>query len=191
MKIENVILITVLVVAGLIYILPMAAGLYIERQDRKKRGEPDPEKALYDERQRLIRLEAGNHALYIVYAYLVVWLVLEACGVLAWPDRMLPLLCGGVILSLLVREGECILRDARMGYNQRKNEGGQIAAYFIMGACWMLTGALNLGNLSSKVLSMVQIPMGSMYLLLGGLMLYARRRRRLAESRLDDQDGGS
>lgn len=191
MKIENVILITVLVLAGLIYILPMAAGLYIERQDRKKRGEPDPEKALYDERQRLIRMEAGNHALYIVYAYLAVWLVLEVAEVLLWPDRMLPLLCGGVILSLLVREGECILRDARMGYNQRKNEGGQIAAYFIMGACWMLTGTLNLGNLSSKVLSMVQIPLGSMYLLLSGLMLYARRRRRLAESRLDDQDGGS
>lgn len=191
MKVENVILITVLVIAGLIYILPMAAGLYIERQDRKKRGEPDPEKALYDERQRLIRLEAGNHALYAAFAYLVVWLLLEAADVLIWPGRTLPLLCGGLLLPLLAREGECILRDARMGYNQRKNESGQIAAYLIMGVCWMLTGALNLGNLSSKVLSMVQIPLGSMYLLLGGLMLYARRRRRLAESRLDDQDGGS
>ena len=191
MKVENVILITVLVIAGLIYILPMAAGLYIERQDRKKRGEPDPEKALYDERQRLIRLEAGNHALYIVYAYLVVWLVLEACGVLAWPDRMMPLLGGGLILSLLVWDGECIFRDARMGYNQRKNESGQITAYFTMGACWTLMGTLNLGNLTTKTLSMLQIPMGVGYLILGILMLVARRRRRLAEHRLDAQDGGS
>ena len=189
MKVENVILITVLVIAGLIYILPFAAGIYIEQHDRKKRGEPDPEKALYDERQRMIRLEAGNHALYAVYAYLVVWIVLEVGGVLAWPDRMIPLLGGGLILSLLVWDGECIFRDARMGYNQGKNEGGQITAYFIMGVCWTLSGALNLANLAANVLSMVQIPLGSGYLILGGLMLVARRRRRLANSRLDAEDG--
>lgn len=190
MKIENVILITVLVIAGLIYILPMVAGIYIEQQDRKKRGEPDPEKALYDERQRIIRLEAGNHALYAVYAYLAVWLVLEVCGVLAWQDRMVPILGGGLIFPLLVWDGECILRDARMGYNQKKNEGGQIAAYFTMGVLWTLMGLLNLDTSSAK-LSMVQIPMGVCYLIMGGLMLVARRRRKLAEDRLDAQDGGS
>lgn len=189
MKVENVILITVLVIAGLIYILPFAAGIYIEQHDRKKRGEPDPEKALYDERQRMIRLEAGNHALYAVYAYLVVWIVLEAVEVLTWPDRMVPILGGGLLFSMLVWNGECILRDARMGYNQGKNEGGQIAAYFTMGVLWALTGVLNLNNLSAKRLSMLQIPMGVGYLILGILMLVARRRRRLAEHRLDAQDG--
>lgn len=188
MNTEKVVLITVLVITGLIYILPLAAGLYVERRDRQKRGEPDPEKALYDERQRLIRMEAGNHALYVVYAYLVVWLVLEACDALAWPGRMMPLLGGGLILPLLVWNGECILRNARMGYNQGKNEGGQIVAYFTMGVLWTLTGALNLGNLSAKMLSMLQIPLGIGYLILGGLMLAARRRRRLAEGCLDAED---
>lgn len=191
MKVENVILITVLVIAGLIYILPMVAGIYIEQQDRKKRGEPDPEKALYDERQRIIRLEAGNHALYAAFAYLVVWLVLEAAEVLTWPDRTLPLLGGGMLFPLLVREGECILRDAWMGYNQRKKEDGQITAYFTIGALWTLTGVVNLGNMSAKMLPVLQIPLGIGYLILGGLMLVARHRRRLAEGCLDAEDSGS
>lgn len=191
MKTDTVILVVVLVLAGLIYILPMVAGICIEQQDRKKRGEPDPEKALYDERQRLIRLEAGNHALYAAFAYLVVWLVLETADVLTWPGRMVPLLGGGLLFPLQVREGECILRGARMGYNQRKNESGQIAAYFTMGVCWTFMGGVNLNIPSATVLSCLQIPLGGSYLLLGGLMLAARRRRRLAEDCLDAEDGGS
>ena len=42
---EKGVLMVVLVLAAAIYFLPMIAGIYVEQQDRKKRGEPDNTKA--------------------------------------------------------------------------------------------------------------------------------------------------
>ena len=109
--IEKIILAIVVVAAVLIYILPLAAGLYIEQRDRKKRGEPDTSKAQYDERQKLIRLKASQHALYVLGGYLLVWLAAEAGGVLHWENRTAALLAGGLMLALVVWNGECILRN--------------------------------------------------------------------------------
>ena len=181
--VEMVILILVLIAAFGIYLLPFAAGIYMERRDRRRRGEPDPERARYDERQRLIRLEAGTHALYATEGFLAVWLILEAIGVLdAWPGRSLPLLGCGLLLPLMVWDGECILRGAHLGFNQSKNESGQIARYFLMGVCWTLIGVTSLN------LSPVQLLLGVNYLVEGVLMWYVRRRRERAEERLDAED---
>lgn len=48
--VEMVILMIVLITALGVYVLPLAAGIWMERRDRKRRGEPDPEGARYDER---------------------------------------------------------------------------------------------------------------------------------------------
>ena len=182
---ENIILVIVVIAAVLIYTLPFTVGLYIERQDRKKRGEPDTSKAQYDERQKLIRLKASQHALYVLCGYLLVWMVAEAGGVLHWEDRTVDLLAGGLMLALVVWNGECILRGAMLGYNQRKNEGPQISMYLILGVCWTFMG---LGNLDGA-LGFVQLLLGGSWLIMGVLMLYARRRRKLAERGLDSEDG--
>lgn len=188
--VEITILIIFLVLAVLIYFLPLAAGLCMERKDRKTRGEPDPEKAKYDERQRLIRLEAGTHAMYAAMIYLAAWFALEVFGLLdTWPDRNPALLGCGMLLPMLVWNSECILRDAHLGFNQGKNETNQILVYLIIGACWTMIGAINQDVSSMRALSAAQLLLGTGYVLQGVLMLIARRRRRLAERNLDAEDG--
>ena len=187
--IEKIILVIVVIAAVLIYILPFAVGICLEQQDRKKRGEPDTGKAQYDERQKLIRLKASQHALYVLIVYLMVWMVAEAGELLPWEDRTAALLAGGLMLALVVWNGECILRGAMLGFNQRKNEGGQIAMYLILGFCWTLMGWVNLDGALKGYLGLVQLMLGGSWLIQGILMLYARRRRKLAEQGLDAGDG--
>lgn len=185
---DRVILIVLVVFAILIWLLPLIAGIYMEKQEQAKRGEPDNSKAQYDERQKLIRLEAGTHALYTLIAYLLLWLVLEFTDMLRWEARTVTLLAAGVMLAMLVWNGECILRGAMLGFNQQKNETSQITTYFAVGACWTLIGCVNLGAMSAS-LGTMQILMGGSYLIMGALMLYARHKRRQAERRPDAGDG--
>lgn len=181
---EKIILTVLVVFAVLVWLVPLAAAIYLEKQEQKKRGEPDPEKAEFDERQRLIRLEASRHALYALGGYLLVWLVLEFLEVLPWAGRTVALLGVGLMLAVLVWSGECILRGALLGFNQWKNESGTLVAYCTMGACWTVAGCANLAAKSSS-LAAIQLSMGTCYLAMGGLMLCARRRRR----RADAEDG--
>lgn len=188
---EKIILAVLVVFAILVYLVPLVAGIYMEEQERKKRGEPDNSKAQYDERQKLIRLEAGMHALYTLVAYLLVWLVLEYLGVLLyWETRTFTLLAAGLLLTFVVWSGECILRGAMLGFNQRKSESGQIISYFSLGACWTIIGGTNTDAVSGSLKAM-QLLMGGSFLILGMLMLYARHKRRQAERQPDAGDGAA
>ena len=184
---EKIILAVLVIFAVLMWLMPIVAATYIEQQERKKRGEPDESKALYDERQRLIRLEAGTHTLYALGGYLMVWMVLELADALLWEDRTVTLLLGGVLLAVVVWSGECILRGAMLGFNQRKAETGQIIMYFALGASNILQGSIKLDV--SVSLGVLAILLGISFMILGGLMLYARHGRRLAENRLNTEDG--
>lgn len=186
---KKMILAVLVVFAVLVWLVPLIAGIYIEEQERKKRGEPDNAKAQYDERQKLIRLEAGVHTLYALGAYLLVWLVLEYMdALLRWEDRTFTLLSAGLLLTFVVWSGECILRGAMLGFNQRKSEAGQIISYFSLGACWTVIGGTNTDAMSGSLRAM-QLLMGGSFLILGILMLYARYRRRQLERRPDIGDG--
>ncbi|MBD5153992.1 MAG: hypothetical protein HDT15_02665 [Oscillibacter sp.] len=185
---EKIILAVLVIFAVLMWLMPVVAAAYIEQQERKKRGEPDESKAQYDERQKLIRLEASSHALYALGGYLLVWMVLEFLDVLHWGPRTLTLLAAGLLLAVVVWNSECILRDAMLGFNQRKSESGQIIMYFSLGLCWLVMGGSNLEAMSGS-LGAMQMLMGASFLIQGGLMLYARHRRKLAETRLDTEDG--
>lgn len=185
---EKVILAIIVIFAIVVWLLPLIAGIYLEKQEQKKRGEPDSSTAQYDERQKLIRLKASEHALYALGAYLLIWMVLEFLDVLHWEARTLALPAAGLLLAMAVWSGECILQGAMLGYNQRKNESGQIIMYFALGACWTVIGGANLEAMSGS-LGAVQMLMGASFLVMGGLMLYARHKRKLAESRMDAGDG--
>ena len=186
---DRVILAVLVIFAILIWLLPLAAGIYTEKQEQAKRCEPDNSKAQYDERQKLIRLEAGVHTLYALGAYLLVWLVLEYLDVLLhWEARTFTLLAAGLLLTFVVWSGECILRGAMLGFNQRKSESGQIISYFSLGACWAIIGGTNTGAVSGS-LRAVQMLMGCSFLILGILMLYARHKRQQLERYPDAGDG--
>ncbi len=185
---EKVILAALVIFAVLMWLMPIVAAAYIEQQERKKRGEPDASKAQYDERQKLIRLEASCHTLCVLGAYLLVWMALELTDALLWEDRTITLLMGGVMLALVVWSSECILRGAMLGFNQKKAETGQIIMYFALGASRVLRNSVSL-HVRPSSLEVVQLLVGVSFLLLGGLMLYARHRRKLAENQLDAGDG--
>lgn len=191
MSTSDKVLLTVLAVfAILVWLVPLAAGIYMEKQEQAKRGELDNSKAQYDERQKLIRLEASRHTLYVLGGYLLVWLVLEFVEVLHWESRTLTLLMGGLILAVVVWSGECILRGAMLGFNQGGNERSQIIMYLALGACWVLLGGADLESQADGARTATKLFLGFSYVILGSLMLYARHRRKLAESRLDTEDGG-
>lgn len=185
---EKVILTVLVIFAVLVWLMPIVAGAYIEEKERKKRGEPDTSKAQYDERQKLIRLEAGTHTLYALGAYLLVWMVLELTDALLWEDQTITLLMGGLLLAMVVWSGECILRGAMLGFNQKKAETGQIIMYFALGASRILRNSVSLYVRPSS-LEVVQMLVGASFLILGSLMLYAQHNRKLAENQLDAEDG--
>lgn len=185
---EKIILAVLIIFAVLVWLMPIVAGAYIEQKERKKRGEPEESKARYDERQKLIRLEAGTHALYALNGYLLVWMALESADALLWEDRTITLLMAGLLLAMVVWNSECILRGAMLGFNQRKNESGQIIMYVSLGLCWLVLGGSNLEAMPGSP-GVVQILLGASFLLQGGLMLYARHRRKLKENQLDAEDG--
>ena len=93
------------------------------------------------------------------------------------------------MLAFTVWNGECILRGAMLGFNQRKNEGSQTGMYLILGVCWTLMGSVNLDGALNGALGLTQMMLGGSWLIMGLLMLYARRRRKLAERGLDAEDG--
>ena len=113
---KNLILAILLVFALAAFLWPLAAGIYIEQRDRRKRGEP-PE---YDERQALARLRAGSHALSFLLCYLAVWGVMELAGWFAWTGIIPLMILCGCLLTLMVWAADCILHDAWTGWSQRK-----------------------------------------------------------------------
>lgn len=159
------------------FIWPIALGIHLELEGRKKRGEPPA----YDERQKLARLRAGSRAMYALLFFLVLWAIVDQIGCFDWTASVLDLVLCALMLTFVVWSGECILRGAMLGFNQRKSESGQIISYFSLGACWTIIGGTNTDAMSSS-LRAVQMLMGGSFLILGILMLYARYKRRRSDA---------
>ena len=143
MSTRVIVVAVVMVICGIFWLGPMAAAMYIEDQERKKRGELPPNKALYDERQTIIRLRAGVHALFALVGYLVLWAVLDLIGGKkggwAWTGEVAPLVFCGVMLAAVVWTVECTLRDAAVGWNQKNGAVSQLtifSTYLICCATW-------------------------------------------------------
>ena len=146
MDTKTIVLIVLMVICLIFWLGPMCAAIYIEDQERKKRGELPPGKALYDERQTIIRLRAGVHALFALGGYLAVWAVLDLIGGQkggwAWTGEVAPLVLGGVMLALVVWTVECTLRDAAVGWNQKDGAASQVGIFSLYIFCFANWGGL-------------------------------------------------
>ncbi|MDE6260161.1 MAG: hypothetical protein K2M42_04765 [Oscillospiraceae bacterium] len=144
MDTKTIVLIVVMVICVIVYLGPIYGAMYIETQDRKKRGELSPGKALYDERQTIIRLRAGVHALFALGGYLILWAALDLFGGQkggwAWTGEVAPLVSVGVVLAAEVWTVECTLRDAAVGWNQKNGAAGQVSISTIYLFCCMIWG---------------------------------------------------
>ena len=144
MNSKAVVLSVLMVICGIFWIGPMCAAMYVEDQERKKRGELPPNKALYDERQTIIRLRAGVHALFALGGYLVLWALLDFFGGWPWTDEVAPLVFGGAMLAVVVWTMECALRDAAVGWNQKS--GAAIPMYTLYTSYFVIWGCDLLGS---------------------------------------------
>ena len=180
MDTDKIILIVVMTICVIFWLGPLCGAVYVEAQERKKRGELPPGKALYDERQTIIRLRAGVHALFALGGYLVLWAALDLFGGQeggwAWTGEVAPLAFGGAMLAMVVWTAECTLRDAAVGWNQKNGAASQVGIlsfYFLCFANW--------GNLfwedGSFVFSCVMY-LTALGLAMMDLVIYVKHRRK-------------
>lgn len=94
---------------------PMLAAVYCEKQEREKRGEPDS----FDERQKLARQRAGNHALYVLVGFLAVWACADLGGWFPWTGSVLDLVLCALPLTWGVWTADCILHDAFTSWKEK------------------------------------------------------------------------
>lgn len=130
---QKIVLVVLLGLAMAIWLIPLVAAMYFEEKERKNRGELS-QKALYDERQTILRLKASQWALSSLMVYLSVWAVLHLGGWFDWTSATVELIFCGLVIVLTVRQMYCILHDAAIGWNQKKEATlSHIIMYFCSG----------------------------------------------------------
>lgn len=104
----------------------MAIQMEWETQKRKKHGEPLD----YDERQRLARQRAGNHALYALMGFLALWAVVDQFGWFAWTGVILDMVLCAMMLTWCVWSSECIWSDAFITWKNKQLSASGLAMYW-------------------------------------------------------------
>lgn len=138
---NNIVLLFVFGLVLVIYMLPAWAAIYIEEKDRKKRGEPPKEKALYDERQRTLRLQASQCALLSLAGVLLTWAVLHLGGWFAWTNAIVEIVFCALLFALTVWRVYCVLHDAEIGWNQKPETArGQMIIHICVGFSFSVQG---------------------------------------------------
>ena len=180
---EKIVLAVIFALLFVAWMGPAIAMGYIEEKDRKRRGEPPKEKALYDERQRTIRLQASQWTLLALVGYLILWAVLHLGGWFEWTNEIVGwILCGGV-LSAAVWQGYCILHDAVVGWNQKPEIAKtQKLLYFVYGFVFLSQAYTWWNDEPRKDAIVVVCLFASVCMwVLTGLSIYSDRRRKKAE----------
>lgn len=123
-------LITVLVFVFALsgFIWPLALGVHLEQEARKKRGEPPA----YDERQKLARLRAGNHAMYVLLAFLALWAVVDRTGWFGWTESVLDLVLSAILLAWCVWASDCILHDGFSSWKDKRQDADVMVITYSM-----------------------------------------------------------
>ena len=121
-----------------------ALGLvaYYDKKEHEKRGEPPR----FDERQRIVRLRAGNHALYALIVFLILWTVLDRLDY-AWLGNIWSMLFCALFLVWGVWSADCILHDGFIGWKEQKNIPNSYALTYTM---LMLMPASNLRSTAAS-----------------------------------------
>lgn len=188
MDTKTIALIVMMVILGIFWIGPMYLAVRAGDQLRKKRGELPP-KAFYDERQTIIRLRAGIHALFALVGYLILWAALDLIGGQkggwAWTGEVVPLAFGGVILAVEVWTVECTLRDAAVGWNQKNGAAAPRGMYPVYAAYLAIFGISFLIN-GNAVMGCVMSLSAAGLLVVIVVTVYAVRRRKKQPDQEDE-----
>lgn len=124
---------TITLITGLLFLFalsafiwPLALGIHLELEGRKKRGEPPQ----YDERQKLARQRAGNHAMYVLLTFLVLWAIVNQIGWFAWTDSILDLVLCALILTWCVWASDCILHDGFSSWKDKQKNADNLSGTY-------------------------------------------------------------
>lgn len=113
---KNIVTTALLLFTALAWFWPLMMAIHMEQEERKKRNELPQ----YDERQRLARMRAGNHALYVLLGFLLVWTMVEQFKWFPWTGSMLDMTLCGMILAYGVWSADCVLHDAFASWNDKR-----------------------------------------------------------------------
>lgn len=127
---EKIITVGLLLFAALAWLWPFVAAMNLELEERKKRNEPPQ----YDERQRIARLRAGNHALFVLLGFLLVWTIVDQFGWAAWTGSVLDMTLCGMLLAWCVWASDCILHDAFVTWKDKRKDADALS----LTHCWIL-----------------------------------------------------
>ena len=127
---KTVITVALLVFAAAAWLWPLALGVHLEMEEQKKRNEPPA----YDERQRIARLRAGNHTLYALLGFLLVWTVADQFGWFEWTGSVLDMTLCALLLAWGVWASDCILHDALVTWKDKRRDANAFPLIY----CWML-----------------------------------------------------
>lgn len=132
---QTITLITILLFIFVLsaFIWPFALGIHLELEGRKKRNEPPQ----YDERQKLARQRAGNHALYVLLGFLALWAVVDQLGWFGWTGSVLDMVLCAMMTAWCVWASDCILNDAFVTWkNKQTGPSGPAVTYATLMIVW-------------------------------------------------------
>ena len=125
--------VTITLITGLLFVFalsafiwPFALGIQSELEGRKKRGEPPQ----YDERQKLARQRAGNHAMYVLLTFLVLWAIVNQIGWFTWTSSILDLVLCALILTWCVWASDCILHDGFSSWKDKQKNADNLSGTY-------------------------------------------------------------
>lgn len=127
---KKIITIGLLAFAAIAWLWPLLLGMQLEAEAKKKRGDPPD----YDERQKLFRLRAGNHALYALLAFLIVWTAADQLGKFRWSSSVLDMTICGLVLAWCIWSAECILHDALITWKDKRKDADALPLAY----AWMI-----------------------------------------------------
>lgn len=165
-------------VALLIYFIPSILIAYEIYRDQKKQGLPTSKKALFDERQKLLRSQASFHALLFLCGYLAVWAIVHHHGIFSWTTQVTEIVFCGLLITFTLWQIECCLRDVMIGWNQNS---GDIAAQLIVLFCFGFTFIILGAEKETSVMMVCMMAALSCWVQFG-FLCYAKHRRSKAEA---------
>ena len=120
---KKIITVALLVFAAAAWLWPLLWGIQMELEAEKKRGDPPD----YDERQKLARQRAGNHTLYALLGFLLVWTAADQVWDFQWTRSTLDMTVCGLLLAWCVWASDCILHDAFVTWKDKRKDADALA----------------------------------------------------------------
>ena len=178
MEKEKMVVLIGLGAALLIYFIPSFLIAYEVYKDQKKQGLPTTKKALFDERQKLLRSQASFHALLFLCGYLAVWAIVHHHGIFSWTTKVTEIVFCGLLITFTLWQIECCLRDVMIGWNQNSGDlAAQLIVLFCFGFIFIMLGA----EKETSVMMVCMMAALSCWVQFG-FLCYAKHRRSKAEA---------